>query len=306
MDKILVIDDSAVQGEFLRSILKSEYDVTTCNTAERGLQEAMSGLYALIFLDVIMPDMDGFMVLKKLQDTVLTKYIPVILITGLSDVEHEEKGLMLGAVDYITKPFSPVTIRARVSTHLRLYHYQIQFMQQAMVDELTKVANRRRYEDDRIVKWREAVRLGLPFTVCLFDIDNFKKYNDTFGHPAGDMVLVAVAKTVSSYLQRATDFFGRYGGEEFVAVLIGNQADSAYEFLKTIRQAVEDLHIPHASSQALPWVTVSIGGMTILPQSDDVYEDCLKLADTMLYTAKDRGRNMVVWSNNRTEQWYEK
>lgn len=305
MEKILVIDDSPVQAEFLKSILIDEHDVTTCNTAEEGLLKARSGEYSLIFLDVIMPDMDGFTLLKKLQETKFTQYIPVIMITGLSDVEHEEQGLMLGAVDYITKPFKPVIVRARANTHIRLHRYQIQFMQQAMVDELTGIANRRRYEDDSIMKWQEAVRLGLPFSVCMLDIDKFKVYNDTFGHPAGDKVIAAVAKTVSVYMRRCTDFFGRYGGEEFVAIMLGNEANTAYEFMKTVRQAVEDLHIPH-NQEVAEWVTISIGGVTVLPKPEDTYDTYLKIADTMLYHAKERGRNMVVWSNDNLEEWNER
>lgn len=305
MDSILVIDDSRAQAEYLKSILCDDYDVTICVTAEDGFRKAKAKDFSLIILDIILPDMDGFTLLKKFQENILTRYVPVILISGLADVQHEEKGLMLGAVDYITKPFSPITVKARANIHIKLHHYQAQFMRQAMVDQLTGVANRRRYEDDSIMKWREAVRLGLTFSVCMFDIDKFKIYNDTFGHPAGDNVIASVAKTVSSYLQRATDFFGRYGGEEFVAIMIGNDARSAFEFLKTIRQAVEDLHIPH-NPDAAEWVTVSIGGVTLLPKDGDSYDTYLKIADTMLYDAKRFGRNMVVWSDAGQEQWREK
>ena len=305
MDSILVIDDSRAQAEYLKSILCDDYDVTICVTAEDGFRKAKAKDFSLIILDIILPDMDGFTLLKKFQENILTRYVPVILISGLADVQHEEKGLMLGAVDYITKPFSPITVKARANIHIKLHHYQAQFMRQAMVDQLTGVANRRRYEDDSIMKWREAVRLGLTFSVCMFDIDKFKIYNDTFGHPAGDKVIASVAKTVSSYLQRATDFFGRYGGEEFVAIMIGNDARSAFEFLKTIRQAVEDLHIPH-NPDAAEWVTVSIGGVTLLPKDGDSYDTYLKIADTMLYDAKRFGRNMVVWSDAGQEHWREK
>lgn len=305
MDSILVIDDSRAQAEYLKSILCDDYDVTICVTAEDGFRKAKAKDFSLIILDIILPDMDGFTLLKKFQENILTRYVPVILISGLADVQHEEKGLMLGAVDYITKPFSPITVKARANIHIKLHHYQAQFMRQAMVDQLTGVANRRRYEDDSIMKWREAVRLGLTFSVCMFDIDKFKIYNDTFGHPAGDKVIASVAKTVSSYLQRATDFFGRYGGEEFVAIMIGNDARSAFEFLKTIRQAVEDLHIPH-NPDAAEWVTVSIGGVTLLPKDGDSYDTYLKIAYTMLYDAKRFGRNMVVWSDAGQEQWREK
>ena len=305
MDKILVIDDSAVQGEFLSSILKGDYDVTVCQSAAEGLRAANEGDYSLILLDVIMPEMDGFMLLRELKSTELTRHIPVILLTSLADVQYEERGLLLGAVDYVAKPFSPVIIRARVYTHIQLYHYQSKFRQQAMVDDLTGVANRRRYEGESLAKWREAMRFSLPFSVCMFDIDKFKLYNDTFGHQAGDKVIAAVAQTVSSYFHRATDLFARYGGEEFVAVFVGNDGQSAFEFLKTVRQAVEDLHIPH-NSPVCQWVTISVGGASVVPKSGDSYDTYLKLADTMLYDAKRLGRNQVVWSNAGMEPWLEK
>ena len=305
MDKILIIEDSRAQAEYLKSILTADYEVTICLSGEDGFRKAKGEAFSLIFLDIIMPDVDGFSLLRRFQETALTRHTPVILVSGLADVQHEEKGLTLGAVDYITKPFSPITVRARASIHIKLHHYQMQFMQMATIDQLTGVANRRRYEDESILKWREATRLGLTFSVCMFDIDKFKVYNDTFGHPAGDKVISAVAKTASSFLQRSTDFFGRYGGEEFVAILIGNDAPSAFSFLKSIRQAVEDLHIPHDPSVS-PWVTISGGGVTLLPKDGDSYEDYLKVADNMLYKAKHNGRNMVVWSDAGKEEWQER
>lgn len=174
-----------------------------------------------------------------------------------------------------------------------------------MIDELTGVANRRRYEDESASRWREAIRFQIPFSICMFDIDKFKLYNDTFGHPAGDKVITAVAQTAASHFHRSTDLFARYGGEEFVAVFLGEQGASAFEFMKTVRQSVEDLHIPH-NSPVSPWVTISVGGVTLTPRRGDKLADNLKLADTMLYEAKRAGRNQVVWSNQEREQWQEK
>ena len=305
MDKILVIDDSPVQAGFLSSILADDYELTTCNTAEEGLKAAKEGDFSLILLDVVMPGMDGFMLLQELKAVEITRYVPVILLTSLSDVQYEERGLLLGAVDYVTKPFNPTIIKARVNTHIQLYRYQSRFKEQAMIDELTGVANRRRYEDGSAARWREAVRFELPFSICMFDIDKFKLYNDTFGHPAGDRVIATVAQTVASHFQRSTDLFARYGGEEFVAVFLGSQGTTAFEFMKTVRQSVEDLHIQHNSSVS-PWVTISAGGVTLVPRLGDKLETCLKLADTMLYDAKRLGRNMVVWSNQNREQWRER
>ncbi len=305
MDKILVIDDSPVQTEFLSSILRSDYDITAYHTAEEGLRAAKEGGFSLILLDVVMPEMDGFTLLKELKGTELTRFIPVILLTSLADIQYEERGLLLGAVDYVTKPFSPVIIKARVNTHIQLYHYQMQFRRQAMVDELTGVANRRRYEEECPVRWREAIRFELPFSICMFDIDKFKLYNDTFGHPAGDKVIAAVAKAAAGYFHRSTDLFARYGGEEFVALFLGSDGRTAFEFLQTVRQAVENLRIQH-SSPVNPWVTISVGGVTVVPTPHDRPEEFLKRADAMLYDAKRFGRNMVVWCDENLRQFRER
>ena len=304
MDKILIIDDSLPQAQALKSLLEDDYEVTVCGTAEEGLSKAKTGRYSLILLDVIMPYMDGFVLLRELQEDVTTKFIPVILITSLTDIMHEQKGLIMGAVDYITKPFKPLIVKARVNTHIKLYNYRKQFMKDAMIDELTEIPNRRSYERISIARWRDAARLKLPFTVCMFDIDKFKLYNDTFGHPAGDKVIAAVAKTASSYLKRSTDFLARYGGEEFVVIFLGEEAGAAFEYMKEIRAAVENLHIPHSASIS-KWVTVSMGGATLTPEDGDTYETVLKKADEMLYIAKEQGRNRVVWANDMDERWQE-
>lgn len=294
MDKILAIDDSPVQAKLLKQILEEQYEVTTCLTARDGMEAALGGRYSLILLDVIMPDMDGFAVLRALKEASQTKHTPVILITGLTDVQNEERGLVLGAVDYITKPFYPLIVKARVDTHIKLFHYGEQMRSQAMVDELTGVPNRRSYEETSILRWRDAIRLGLTFSVCMMDIDKFKVYNDTFGHPAGDRVLAAVAKTASKCLRRSTDFFARYGGEEFVAIIVGHDASNAYEHMELVRQSVEDLHIEHNPTVS-KWVTLSIGGVTVMPKEGDSFDTFLKIADTMLYDAKRFGRNQVKW-----------
>lgn len=302
MEKILIIDDSPVQANFLKTILAADYEVSVSNTAETGLEEARTGEYSLILLDVIMPGMDGFQLLKALQEEMYQ--IPVILITSLNDIEHEEQGLTLGAVDYITKPFHPIIVRARVNTHIKLYQYRAQIEQEATVDQLTGAANRRRYDMVSLKRWQDAIRLEIPLSICMFDIDKFKVYNDTFGHPAGDKVISAVARSSSSLLRRGTDFFARYGGEEFVALILGGSAQSDFAHMQRVRKAVEGLQIPH-NPEISPWVTISIGGVTVLPTTRDSYDTYLKMADTMLYDAKRFGRNQVVWTSDRMEYWRE-
>lgn len=304
MEKILIVDDSLMQATQLKSILDDEYDVTLAQTAEDGLRRVNEENFSLILLDVVMPGMDGFTLLKKLQEEIVTQSVPVILITSLSDAINEQRGLILGAVDYITKPFNPLIIKARVNTHVKLYSYRRQIERQSMTDQLTGIANRRKYEQYSATKWGEAIRLHVPVSICMFDIDRFKVYNDTFGHPAGDKVIASVARQAAAYFQRATDFLARYGGEEFVAILIGNDAGSAFALMRQIRKAIEDLQIP-ASSPVSPWVTVSMGGVTLTPKKGDSYDTYLKIADTMLYDAKNMGRNMVIWSDAGRRQWVE-
>nr|WP_325185988.1 diguanylate cyclase [uncultured Oscillibacter sp.] len=304
MEKILIVDDSFLQAAQLKSIIDDEYDVVVAQTAEDGLRRASDEDFSLILLDVVMPEMDGFTLLKKLQEEIITQSIPVILITSLADAVNEQHGLVLGAVDYITKPYIPLIVKARVNTHVKLYQYRRQVEEQSMTDQLTGVANRRRYDRYSLTKWNEAARLKVPFSICMFDIDHFKVYNDTFGHPAGDKVIAAIAKTVSSQLKRSTDFVARYGGEEFVAFSMGEPSEKIFEHLKKIRQAIEDLHIPHSPTVS-EWVTVSAGGVTVIPETGISYDVYLKIADTMLYDAKKHGRNRVVWADERLKQLIE-
>lgn len=305
MEKILIVDDSLLQATQLKTIIDDEYDVSIAQTAEDGLRRASDEDFSLILLDVVMPEMDGFTLLKKLQEEIITQNVPVILITSLADAVNEQHGLVLGAVDYITKPYIPLIVKARVNTHVKLYQYRRQIEEQSMTDQLTGVPNRRRYERYSLTKWHEAARLKVPFSVCMFDIDHFKAYNDTFGHPAGDKVIAAIAKTVSSHLKRSTDFVARYGGEEFVAISIGDSFEKMFGHLKKIRQAIEDLHIPH-SPDVSEWVTVSIGGVTVIPEPGSNYDVYLKIADTMLYDAKKNGRNQVVWADEQLKQVFER
>ena len=305
MEKILIVDDSLLQATQLKAIIDDEYDVAIAQTAEDGLRRARDEDFSLILLDVVMPEMDGFTLLKKLQEEIITQSVPVILITGLADVENEQHGLILGAVDYITKPYIPLIVKARVNTHINLYKYRRKIEEQSMTDQLTGVANRRRYDRYSLTKWNEAARLQIPFSICMFDIDHFKMYNDTFGHPAGDKVIAAIAKTISSHLKRSTDFVARYGGEEFVAISMGDPSKKLFEHLQKVRQAIEDLYIPHNPTVS-EWVTVSVGGVTVVPETRDNYDVYLKIADTMLYDAKKHGRNRVVWADEQLKQIFEK
>lgn len=302
MEKILIIDDSLVQAHSLKGILEPQYQVEVCVDSVMGVGRAEEIQPALILLDVVMPKLDGFEVLKALKESAVAGGVPVILITSLSDVGNEEKGLTLGAVDYIVKPFNAGIVRARVRTHTELYAYRRAADQLARVDGLTGIHNRR-YADERgREEWFRAMRQGESISIGMLDIDHFKQYNDRYGHPAGDCALRAVAQSLTGVLRRASEFAARSGGEEFLFVMADDSAFQGAALAERIRRAVEALAIPHEGSATGRVLTVSVGGITHAPKIGDSLELWLERADKLLYQAKAGGRNRVVWDEGPGEE----
>lgn len=164
----------------------------------------------------------------------------------------------------------------------------------ASIDNLTQLPNRRTYDDTLSSEWNRAARTRLPVSVIMIDVDNFKKYNDVYGHQEGDRCLREVANALSRCVNRSGDLVARYGGEEFVALLYQMSARDAMSFAEKIRQAVTDLNLPHEQSNK-PYVTISLGGATCIPNSRDNPADLVKAADEELYEAKLAGRDQVKW-----------
>lgn len=295
MEKILIVDDSLLQATALKNILPEDYHVEICQSGEEAIKLAGSTLPALILLDIIMSGLNGFETLVKLKEQASTQNIPVILITSLSDVGNEEKGLSMGAVDYIVKPFNPSIVRARVHTHIQLYSYRKAFETLAMIDGLTGIPNRRYYDDHSMSEWFRAKRDQQPLSIGLMDVDLFKQYNDIYGHPKGDQALIHLAHSVTSQMRRASDFAARYGGEEFVFLLPNTPSNHASHIARRICQGIEALQIPHKASP-VGVLTVSIGGITVIPSNSQDYSVFFQTVDDMLYSAKKSGRNTVVWS----------
>jgi len=163
----------------------------------------------------------------------------------------------------------------------------------AMVDPLTKIANRRHFDSFLEKEWQRSMRSGLPLSLVVLDVDHFKLYNDTLGHPAGDACLQQVAQAIASHAMRTTDLAARYGGEEFVLLFAETPADAARTLAETIRAHIEALQIPHPRSTTSAWLTVSIGVATILPHQLDNTESLFVAADRAMYVAKENGRNQV-------------
>ena len=289
--KILVVDDERINLELLVNLLSGDYQVLVAKNGRMALSVMDKNMPDLILLDIMMPEMDGYEVCRRLKENHETRDIPVIFLTARQDAESEARGFELGAVDYITKPFHGSTVRARVRTHLRLKRKADLLEQLAFVDGLTEIPNRRSFENMLEREWGAALRRGESISLVMIDVDMFKQYNDHYGHGAGDDCLSRVARALSRTLSRKGDFVARYGGEEFVAVLPGTGQSGAETIAEQLRAAVEALGIPHAKSLVTSSVTVSLGVATLTP-GPGLKPDALKeAADRMLYEAKSEGRN---------------
>lgn len=291
---VLVVDDEKQNRTLLAELLKDECRVILAKNGEQALERAREQSPDLILLDVLMPDIDGFQVIQMLKNDDLTRNIPVIFISALDSPIDEERGLDLGAVDYIGKPFHPPIVRKRVRNHLQSVHHRRLLEKMAMIDALTELPNRRRYDESLEAEWRRCARTGMPLSLAIIDVDYFKAYNDRLGHAAGDQVLRRIAGTLSTFVRRPGDLVARYGGEEFALILPDADANSAMRLAEEIRAAIEALGMPHpaANGQAL---TVSIGGTSLIPAGGQVDLQLFETADSALYEAKGKGKNRICW-----------
>jgi len=292
--KILIIDDSPEDIHILGSILGTDYQLFFATHGVDGLDIAMRERPDLILLDVLMPDMDGYDICSRLKANRPLCDIPVIFVTALTEVSEETRGLEAGAVDYLTKPVSAPIVKARVRTHLELKRHQDLLRQLACLDGLTCVANRRRFDELLEQEWRRTVRTGQPLSLILMDVDDFKAYNDHYGHLAGDECLRLVASTLAAAVKRPMDLLARYGGEEFACLLPETDLAGAVVVARRLVAAVADLRIPHTHSGAAAWVTISAGVASSAPGHGRSAIELVRTADTCLYRAKKEGRNRVA------------
>jgi len=290
---ILIADDEKMNVDVLGSILSSTYNLLISRNGTRAIELAREHKPDLILLDVLMPDMTGFEVITKLKNCEDTIRIPVIFITGLTGAEDEEKGFILGAVDYITKPFLKAIVKARVNTHIRIIDQMRMIESIGLIDPLTKISNRRGFESRLQVEWNRAVREKTPISILMMDIDKFKNYNDAHGHQQGDAALKAFADITSKSLLRSIDFAARWGGEEFVILIPGANAEGAMNVAERVRINLETA-ILTTDEGVDTKITASIGINSIVPGADDSTEVFIKKADQALYKAKESGRNRSI------------
>ena len=292
---ILIVDDDPKSIRILAELLCQEYSIAVAKDGETALQIANSNKPPdLILLDVMMPKTDGYEICKKLKKNSHTSKIPIIFITCKDGEEDEIKGFALGAVDYVTKPFHPVIVKARVNTHIILKKQRDLLEKMSLLDGLTGIANRRKMDEYLVTAGEFAARDNSCISLIMLDIDKFKEFNDHYGHYAGDFCLIQIAEILSQTLKRKIDLLARYGGEEFACILPRSSHEFALTMGETFRCRIAEMEIPHATSTVKPFVTVSVGVSTVNCIDPKEYpKNLLTVADESMYRAKQQGRNQV-------------
>lgn len=292
--RILVVDDAVENVRILHHALGDEHEVLFALNGEKALDTARSQSPDLILLDAVMEGMDGFGVCAESKASPQTKDIPVIFVTALDKPEDETRALEAGAVDFITKPVNVAVVRARVRTHLTLKSQRDLLVRMTVTDALTGVANRRAFDESLDKEWRRCQRSAIPLALILADIDHFKRYNDYYGHQAGDACLTSVARAIGECVRRPPDIVARYGGEEFAVVLPQETLSGAVTVAQRALDRVRALAIPHEHSSCAAIVTVSLGVSAMTPGRDLSPSALVAAADARLYEAKEAGRNRYV------------
>jgi diguanylate cyclase (GGDEF)-like protein len=295
---VLIVDDSADVHRLLKVRLKNEeLEFLSASDGVEGVTMADQQQPALIILDVDMPGMDGLSALRRLKELPRTQHIPVIVLSGLHSPQDKVMAFDLGAIDYITKPFELTELRVRVRSALRMQLLVQMLAQRAQIDGMTGLWNRTFFDRRWSEEHARCSRYGHSMSVALLDLDHFKSVNDSFGHPAGDMVLQVLAKVLQRE-SRHSDLACRYGGEEFVLLMPDTSAADAATVCERIRTAVESARFPRFPSLR---VTVSIGIAGSSAASTVSAEQWVETADHNLYSAKRSGRNRIVSTDLSTE-----
>lgn len=291
---ILLVDDAPTNIQMLNETLKDGYHLFFATSGRDALRIASESVPDLILLDVIMPEMDGYEVCRKLKADPVLRNVPIIFITAMNQQEDEAIGLELGAVDYITKPFNPTIVRLRIRNQIELKRQRDLLARLSHLDGLTAIPNRRALDEALEREWRRGTRSLKPLSLLMIDIDHFKAYNDSCGHLAGDDCLRVFAQSLKIPLGRAADFVGRYGGEEFLAILPETDEKGAMIVAREIQEGLTELAIPHPASPLGTIVTTSIGIATAVANREHEHTWLLQGADNALYQAKQEGRNRIV------------
>jgi diguanylate cyclase (GGDEF)-like protein len=291
--RLLVVDDQPANIQALYQVFAADHQILMATGGEQALALCATQRPDLVLLDVVMPGIDGYEVCRRLQADSATRDIPVIFVTAQNDEAAETLALEVGAVDFISKPINPKIVRARVKTHLTLKIQSDLLRQWVYLDGLTGVHNRRHFDERLACEWARAVRGGTELSAVMLDVDFFKRYNDHYGHQAGDDCLRRIAAALKACVKRPGDLLARYGGEEFVCLLPETPLRGALAFARQLGERVCAQRIEHADSDVAAVVTVSLGVCTKGSDAVSSAAALLREADAQLYIAKARGRHQV-------------
>lgn len=289
--KILIVDDNPQNLQVVGTVLKPHgFGLQFVMSGEKVFDAVKEQRPDLILLDIQMPGMDGFEISHALNQDPEYRDIPVIFLTAAyKDEESIVKGFKNGGVDYVTKPFFTEELVARIKTHLRLKKYKEYLQELSFTDPLTGLLNRRSILDRIHNEQKRARRSGSWFTIILTDIDRFKQVNDTYGHDCGDVVLSEIAQILKNTV-REQDCFARWGGEEFLLLLLETDSQGGLTLAEKLRTAVEEQEILCQSQRIKVTMTFGIASC----HENQPYNDCIRQADKALYRGKEDGRNRCV------------
>ncbi len=314
---ILIVDDEkTVRMVLRRAMVKEGYKVIDACDGEECLDICLKQKPDLVLLDAMMPGIDGFTCCAQLKKLLGKNCPPILMITALEDQASVDLAFDVGATDYITKPIHWAVLRQRVrrliqtwwlvqelklqidkekmlSEELEIANQQLQRL--ASLDGLTKIANRRCFDQTFLYEWKRMMRKKQSLSLILCDVDFFKAYNDTYGHVSGDKCLQKVAKLIQANAKRTGDLAARYGGEEFAIILPDTGGEGAVKVAENIKQHLQSLAIPHVGSLISNYITLSFGITSAVPDTDSSPDSLIHQADNALYEAKRKGRNRVCF-----------
>jgi diguanylate cyclase (GGDEF)-like protein len=305
--QVLIAEDDKVTMEILKKNLRGwGYNIVTVDTGQQAWKILKTGDIHMAVLDWIMPGMSGPELCQKVRQEKRDRYIYLILLTSKDNPKDIIQGLTAGADDYVTKPFNPHELKARLETGKRIILLESQLLESqnklqemATHDELTKLWNRRaifQILDEEIIR---STRQHLPLGVIITDIDNFKRVNDTYGHQAGDVVLTEIASRLKKNV-RKYDKVGRYGGDELFIILPNCNLVNLDFVGRRLQESINRKKIK--TSQAEIHVTISLGGASSESAPDTPAEKLISESDKALLNAKKKGRNCFIISKKRQNQ----
>jgi two-component system chemotaxis family response regulator WspR len=316
--KILLVDDQMMIGEAVRRALAGEPQIEFhfCSNPKEALVKAREIAPTVILQDIVMPGVNGLDLVRGYRADLATSRTPIIVLSTHEEPTVKRDAFAAGANDYLVKLPDRIELIARLRYHSLAYWSQIErdeayvalrdsqaqllaanreLQRLTNVDGLTGLSNRRYFNEYIEAEWKRALRTPAPLSILMIDVDHFKQYNDTYGHLAGDEVLKQVAGAIKDGCKRSTDLAARYGGEEFAAILPVTLASELPALAENLRRGVEALRLAHPASSTSPFVTISVGGATVVPQVSHAVTELIDAADQALYRAKHAGRNRAAF-----------